>query len=148
MQVILCEDVSNLGKSGEVVDVRNGYGRNYLLPKGLAIIATKENIKQIEHQKRIILAQNEKLQKEAKELVNKLSSIELVLSRLGSGDKLFGSVGSRDIQQELEKKGVSIEKKKISLSEPLRQTGEHWVEIRFVQGIIGKVKVHIKLRTE
>lgn len=148
MQVILREDVSNLGKSGEVVEVRNGYGRNYLLPKGLAILATRENMKQIEHQKRVIAARNEKLREEAKQLVNKLSSVQLMLTRLGAGDKLFGSVGSRDIQQELEKQGISIERKRILLPEPLRQVGEYLVDVRFVHGIIGQVKVYIQLRTE
>src|SRR5439155_17836141 len=102
MRVILREDVSNLGKSGELVSVRDGYGRNYLLPQGLAVLATERNVKQIEHQKKVITTRNAKLAKDAQAVADKLGSLQVTITRqAGEGDKLFGSVTARDIDEAL-----------------------------------------------
>ena len=142
MQVILKEDVPNLGKSGEVVKVKPGFGRNYLIPQGLAVIATAGNIKQIEHQKKIIAAKNAKLAKDSQALADKLASIEVVIERqAGEEDKLFGSVTSRDIEEALAEKGVPIDHKKIVMPEPIKTIGYQTLDVKLGQGVTGKLKV-------
>jgi len=98
MQVILKEDMDNLGKSGEVVNVRTGYGRNYLLPRGLAVLATAGDISRVEHEKKVIAARTAKLAKEAQAEADRLSQVTVSIAHaVGEEDKLFGSVTSRDI---------------------------------------------------
>src|SRR5688500_15945063 len=98
MQVILKEDVPNLGKSGELVNVKPGFGRNYLIPQELAMVATAGNIKQIEHEKKVIAAKNAKLAKDSQAVADKLASLEVSIERqVGEESKLFGSVTTRDI---------------------------------------------------
>src|SRR4249919_66957 len=98
MKVILREDVTNLGKSGELVNVKPGFGRNYLIPQGLAMVATATNVAQIEHEKKIIAAKNAKLAKDAQGMADRLAALEVQIERaVGEGDKLFGSVTGRDI---------------------------------------------------
>src|SRR5262245_34958608 len=107
MQVILKEDIHNLGKAGEVVTVRPGYGRNFLIPQGKAAVATASNVAAIEHQKKIIAAKNAKLMKDAQSIADRLAQIEIQIERqVGEEDKLFGSVTSRDIAEALGAKGV------------------------------------------
>jgi large subunit ribosomal protein L9 len=142
MQVILKEDVPHLGKSGDLVEVRPGYGRNYLIPQGLAATATAGNIAQIEHQKRLIAAKNAKLLKESEEIAQKLTAIEVTISRqAGEEQKLFGSVTGRDIADALADKGVSIDHKKIVMGEPIKTIGSHSVDVKLGQGVTGKIKV-------
>jgi len=144
MRVILHEDVSSLGKSGEVVTVKEGFGRNYLLPQRLAVLATERNVKQIEHQKKVIAARNAKLQKDAKSVADKLAGLEVVIPRqAGEGDKLFGSVNTRDIEEGLKSLGVTVDRKKILLSEPIKALGDYHVEIKLGQAVTGKLKVRI-----
>src|SRR5262245_58792172 len=119
MQVILKEDVANLGKSGDLVNVRPGYGRNYLIPQGLAMVATAGNVARIEHEKKLIAAKNAKLAKDAQSMADRLTALEVQIERaVGEGDKLFGSVTSRDIETALKDKGVTLDHKKFVLPEP------------------------------
>src|SRR5262245_8005638 len=124
MQVILKEDVHNLGKSGELVTVKDGYGRNYLLPPGKAVHATKKNVAQLEHEKKMIAARNAKLQKDAQSIADRLAQIEVTIERQAGPDeraegdkeaapagKLFGSVSTRDVEQALAEKGVAIDRR-------------------------------------
>jgi large subunit ribosomal protein L9 len=142
MQVILKEDVHNLGKSGELVNVKPGYGRNYLIPMGLAIAATAGNLKQIEHEKKLIAAKNSKLLKDAQSMADRLAAIEVQIERqVGEEDRLFGSVTSRDIESALADKGVTVDHKKIVLSEPLKTIGYHTVDIKLGNNVHGKIKV-------
>ena len=144
MRVILREDVSNLGKSGELVSVRDGYGRNYLLPQGLAMLATERNVKEIEHNKKIIAARNAKLAKDAQSVADKLSSLEVVIKRQsGEGDKLFGSVTARDIEEAIKALGSTVDRRKIHLPEPIKALGDYVVEIKLGQAVSGKVKVRV-----
>jgi len=144
MRIVLREDVPNLGKSGEVVVVRDGYGRNYLLPQGLAVAATVRNVQQIEHQKKVIATRNAKMAKDAQSVADKLSTIEVVIARQsGESDKLFGSVNSRDIEDALKAKGVTVDRKKIHLAEPIKTLGDYSVEVKLGQGVHGVVKVHV-----
>src|SRR5947209_4296412 len=99
MQLILREDVHNLGKSGELVTVKDGYGRNFLLPQGKAVVASTKNMAQLEHERRLIALRDAKLLKDAQSIADKLASIEITIQRqAGEEDKLFGSVSTRDIE--------------------------------------------------
>src|SRR5262245_43677650 len=99
MQIILKEDVANLGKSGELVTVKPGFGRNYLIPQGKAVLATTKNVARLEHEKKQIAARNARLLKDARSLADKLGAIEVTIERqVGAEEKLFGSVTSRDVE--------------------------------------------------
>jgi large subunit ribosomal protein L9 len=142
MQVILKEDVHNLGKAGELVKVKPGFGRNYLIPQGKAVVATASNVKQIEHEKKLIAAKQVQLGKDAQAIADKLASVEVQIERqVGEEDKLFGSVTSRDIEAVLKDKGVTIDHRKVHMPEPIKTIGYHTVEIKLGSGITGKIKV-------
>jgi large subunit ribosomal protein L9 len=142
MQVILKEDVANLGKSGDLVKVKPGFGRNYLIPQGLAVMATASNVKQVEHQKKLIAARNAKLQKDSQAVADKLGAVEVSIERqVGEENKLFGSVTSRDIADALAEKGVTVDHRKIHLDEPIKTIGYQTVDIKLGQGVVGKIKV-------
>ena len=142
MQVILKEDVHNLGKAGELVKVKPGFGRNFLIPQGKAIVATAANVKQIEHEKKIIAAKQAQLSKDAQAMADRLGSVEVQIERqVGEEDKLFGSVTSRDIESALKDKGVTIDHKKVHMPEPIKTIGYHTVEIKLGTGVTGKIKV-------
>jgi large subunit ribosomal protein L9 len=142
MQVILKEDVPNLGKSGDLVKVKPGFGRNYLIPQGLAVMATASNVKQVEHQKKLIAARNAKLQKDSQAVADKLGAVEVSIERqVGEENKLFGSVTSRDIADALAEKGVTVDHRKIHLDEPIKTIGYQTVDIKLGQGVVGKIKV-------
>lgn len=142
MQIILREDVHNLGSSGEVVTVRPGYGRNFLIPQGKAAMATAGNVAQIEHEKKVIAAKNAKLLKDAQSVASKMGSLEITIERaVGEEDKLFGSVTSRDITEALAAKGVTIDHRKLHIAEPIRTIGVHSVDAKLGQGVTAQVKV-------
>ena len=142
MQVILKEDVHNLGKAGELVKVKPGFGRNYLIPQGKAVVATASNVKQIEHEKKLIAAKQAQLGKDAQAMADKLASVEVQIERqVGEEDKLFGSVTSRDIEAALKDKGVTIDHQKVHMPEPIKTIGYHTVEIKLGTGVTGKIKV-------
>jgi large subunit ribosomal protein L9 len=130
MQVILREEVANLGTIGDVVKVKPGYARNYLLPRGLAIEASSRNLKELEHQKRVVADKRLREQKSAAAVAEKLSMVTLAFSlRAGEDGKLFGSVTNQDIHRGLEERGFAIERRRILLDEPLKTLGEHKVAL-------------------
>ena len=144
MQLILKEDLDNLGKSGEVVNVRPGYGRNYLLPRGLAVLATAGDISRVEHEKKVIAARTAKLGKEAQAEADRLSQVTISIARaVGEEDKLFGSVTSRDIAEALQQQGVTIDSKKLLLEEPIRALGLTEVAVKLGRGVQAKIKVWV-----
>src|SRR5438876_4514937 len=107
MQLILREDVPNLGKSGELVTVKPGFGRNFLIPQGKAVLATTKNVARLEHEKKQISARNVRLQKDPQSVADRINQTEVTVERLvGSEDRIFGSVTTRDIEQALGDKGV------------------------------------------
>ena len=145
MKVILKEDVNNLGIIGTVVDVANGYGRNYLIPKDLAIEANPNNLRQFEHQKKIILTKAEKIKESAKSLSEKISAISVVLeAKAGEEDKLFGSITTMDIAEAISKQGIEIDKRKILLEEPIKRLGIYEVSVKVHQDVTAAVKVEVK----
>ena len=144
MQVILRDDLDNLGKSGEVVNVKPGYARNYLLPRGLAIKATASDVKRVEHEKRVIAARTAKLSKEAQAEADRLSAVSVSIARaVGEEDKLYGSVTSRDIAEALAEQGVKIDSKKIHLEEPIKTLGMNEVQIKLGRGVNATIKVWV-----
>ena len=149
MKIVLLQSVRGLGNPGDIVNVKSGYARNYLIPKDIAIYATTANIKQTENRiakaKEIELAQVEKLKLIAEKL-NKLSLKFLLKS--GEEDKLFGSVTTQMISSELEENGYNIEKKDIVITEPIKILGTHYVNIYLHKDIIAKVKIKVKALEE
>lgn len=144
MQVILCEDVSNLGRSGDVVQARPGYVRNYLVPRGLAVVASNRNLSQLEHSKRVIAKREEKLLRDASVIKSKLESLSINIARkVGQEDKLFGSVTNKDIAEVLAERGVPIDRKKIQLVEPIRSLGVHSVPVQLARDISAELKVWV-----
>jgi large subunit ribosomal protein L9 len=144
MQVILKEDLDNLGKSGDVVNVKPGYGRNYLLPRGLAVKATADDVSRVAHEKRVIAARTAKLSKETQAEADRLSQVTVSIARaVGEEDKLFGSVTSRDIAEALAEQKVVVDAKKIHLDEPLKALGMTEVAVKLGRGVTAKIKVWV-----
>lgn len=144
MEVILKEDIPNLGKIGEVVRVRDGFARNYLLPRGLVVVANKKNLKSFEHQKRVVTDQKQKVLRQAQSLSDQLASVSLVIPvRTGEEDRLFGSVTNIQIEKALQAKGFKIDRRKIDLDEPIRSLGEFEVPIRLTADLTVPLKVSV-----
>jgi len=149
MEVILREDVAHLGNIGDVVKVRDGYARNYLFPRGLAILADKRNIHELEHHQRVVEEKRKRVAKTAQEMADKLSKVHLEFSaRAGEGGKLFGSVTNMDVEKQLADKGYQIERRRIRLEEPIKTVGEHQVSITLSAGVPCQIKVTVVALTE
>lgn len=145
MEVILKEDVEKLGHRGDVVKVADGYGRNYLLPQRLAMEATPANKAVIEQMKASSVRKSAKEKEEAELLVTLIQAVELEFERkVGENDHIFGSVTSSDVAHALESKGFKVDRRKISLSEPLRQLGEFEVPVKLHREVTARVKVIVK----
>jgi large subunit ribosomal protein L9 len=145
MEVILKEDVNKLGHRGDVVKVADGYGRNYLLPGKLAIEANAANKAVIEQMKGSAIRKSAKEKTEAESLATQLSAVELVFERkVGEHEHLFGSVTSSDIAHQLEEKGFTVDRRKISLEEPLKTIGEYHVPVKLHREVTSHVKVTVK----
>jgi large subunit ribosomal protein L9 len=145
MEVILKEDVNKLGNRGDVIKVADGYGRNYLLPGKLAIEATPNNKAVIEQMKGSSIRKLAKEKIESEELSKKLEAVELVFERkVGENDHIFGSVTSSDIAHQLEEKGYTVDRRKISLEEPLKTLGEFHVPIKLHREVTTHLKVTVK----
>jgi len=144
MKVILREDVEKLGKAGDIVKVADGYGRNYLIPKRLAVQADVRNLRALEHDRRVIEARAKQSRKTAEELGTKLSSLFLTIpAKAGEEGRLFGAVTSRDIAQALESAGVPVDRKMVLLAEPIKQIGEYKVKVKAGTNIVPEVSVSV-----
>ena len=144
MKVILKEDIPKLGRMGDTVKVAAGYGRNYLIPQGKAVMATSRNLKALEHERRLIHGKAELVRKEAEGLASKIDGVTLTLSRKTvDEDKLYGSVSVSDIAQALEEAGVVIERKLIKLDEPIKTLGEFKVSIKVHADVNAEVTVQV-----
>jgi large subunit ribosomal protein L9 len=145
MKVILREDVDNLGKGGELVEVKPGYGRNYLIPRGLAVIANPRNIKDVEHQKAVASAKAAKRLASAQALAKRLSETPVALHRkVGEQDKLYGSVTAMDVAEALAARGLQIDRRSIDLPEPIKTLGDFEVGVKLHSEVVGKVKVKVE----
>lgn len=141
MQVILTQDVDNLGKAGELVSVKPGFGRNYLVPRGLAVSATVRNKNRLDHEKALIERRVAKERANATEIAAKLNVMTLQFERnVGEDEKLFGSVTSRDIQEQLKRAGVEIDHRWIQLDGSVKALGKYEVPVRLAAGVIANLK--------
>lgn len=145
VRLVLREDVQHLGTVGDLVRVRAGFARNYLLPRGMAALATAGSVKRIEEQKRVAIATAAKLKTSAQALATKISTITVEISRqAGEGDKLYGSVTNQDIADAIKAKGYDVDKKKIVLNDAIKALGEHTVSVKLGSGVDAQVKVVVK----
>lgn len=145
VRVILKRDVDKLGSAGELVRVRPGFARNYLLPRSLAVVATDSNVKHIEHERKLALAAAAKQKGLAEGIAAQVNGIVVEIeAQAGEGDRLFGSVTSRDVADALRKRGIELDRKNIELPDTIKSLGEYDVSARFGAGVIGKFKVKVK----
>ncbi|HHZ01967.1 MAG TPA: 50S ribosomal protein L9 [Tissierellia bacterium] len=143
MKVILLEDIKNVGKKGDVINAKDGYARNFLFPKNLAIEATKENLKKLEYEKKLKEEKEKEIFEEAKVLEQKLMEKVIVIkTRAGEKGKLFGTITTKEIAENLEEEhNISIDKKKFELDSPIKSLGEHYVKIKLHPKVVAKLKV-------
>ncbi len=142
MKVILQENIETLGQIGDIVKVAPGYARNYLLPKGFAILATEKNAKALEHAKRQLAYKKDKALATAKAQADKISACVVSLShQAGEEGKLFGAVTNIEIAAFLQEQGLTVDRKKIALTEPIKQVGEYEVAIKIHPEVSANVKV-------
>jgi large subunit ribosomal protein L9 len=145
MEVILREDVPNLGSVGDIVKVKPGFARNYLLPRGLAAVADKRNLHVLEHQKRVVADKRQRDRKQAETLAQKLTSLRLTIkARAGEEGKLFGSVTNIDIERSLVAAGFEVERRRIRLDDPIKSIGEHTVPVHLSVGVTTHVTVVVE----
>ena len=144
MDVILTENVKNLGTIGEVVKVKPGYGRNFLVPQGLAVEASEAKLKEVEHHKRQLNRKAEKLSQEAADVKARIEAVECTFVHKASEEgKLFGSVTSMEIAENLASQGIEIDRRKILLEQPIKELGEHAIDIKLNAGVNAIVKINV-----
>ena len=144
MEVILREHVDNLGRRGDIVKVAEGYARNYLLPRKLALAVTESNKRQIERERKVAEAREAEERGQAEALAGRIAEVEIEIARrVGENETLYGSVTSADIAHALESKGFEIEKRKIHLPEPLKALGETTVPVKIHRDVTAQVKVKV-----
>ncbi len=144
MEVVLKEDIENLGHMGDVVKVKDGYARNYLLPRGLVVLANKKNLKALEHEQRMIAQRRERLTKEAQGISAKLAGVSLEFTaKAGEEGRLFGSVTTMDIEKALKDQGFDVERRRIVLDAPIKNVGDYEVPIRLRPEVMPSIKVKV-----
>jgi large subunit ribosomal protein L9 len=144
VKVILTQDVHNLGKAGDLVTVKPGYGRNYLIPRTMAVLAGTAGARQIEHQKMVIAQAQEKSRREAKSLSDRVENASCTIRvEVGEQEKLYGSVTARDIEHALAEEGFKIDRKQIVLDEPIRALGVYTVNVKLHRDVVAKLKVWV-----
>jgi large subunit ribosomal protein L9 len=145
MEIILLQDVARLGRAGEVRKVAPGYARNHLIPNGLAVLATKGALKELEQRRSAEARREKQMEGEARELAEKLDGVMLTISaKTGEKDRLYGSVTSGDIAQALEEvTGVAVDRHKIELEAPIRELGIHTIPIRLVPDVVPTIRVDV-----
>lgn len=144
MEVILLHDVENLGSAGEIVSVKPGFARNFLIPRGLGLRASKRNLAVSDERKRVSAARENRAAKQAQELAKKLSSIELTIEvQVGEEERLFGSVSSLDIHKALEEKKIMIERSAIQLEEPIKALGIYHIPVKINRDLVPEIKLYV-----
>ena len=150
VEVVLKENLEHLGSIGDVVRVRRGYARNYLLPRGLAVVASRSNMRQIEHEKAVQAHRIAKLRDQQEAIVSKLEKVTVMVAKeAGADGRLFGSVTSSDVLEGLKAKGVEIEidkKKLIMPDQPIKEVGSYEVGVKLPYGLTATIKVEVKTR--
>jgi large subunit ribosomal protein L9 len=144
MQIVLLEDVPTLGKAGDTVKVSDGYGRNYLIPRKKAILATDKNIKNLEHQKRQIQQQMGNRKKDAESMAEQIEKLSCTFAKtVGESGKLFGSVTSMEIENYLKENGIDVDRKKILMEEPIKNLGMFTIPIKIHPEVTANLKVWV-----
>ncbi len=144
MKIILKEDVKSIGSMGQTVDVSDGFARNYLVPRGLAVEANVKNIKSLEHEKKVIQEKAKKVKNSVQDLADRLANMTVVIkTKAGEEGKLFGSVTTMDIAEQLKNQGIEIDKKKISLDEPIKRLGTYAVNLKLHSEITAQVNIQV-----
>ena len=145
MKVILSADVKGLGKKGELVNASDGYARNFLFPKKLAVEATDTNMKKVESEKKAVLAKEQAMLEEAKALAEKIEKLTVeIKTKAGEGGRLFGSVTSKEVSEKVEEiSGIKIDKRKIDMSEPIKALGVKNVDVKLHPKVTAKLKVQV-----
>ena len=145
MNVILTQDIEKLGEAGDVVSVKPGYGRNYLLPRGMAMLATDGRVKELEHKRRVV---DDRVRKEVADhslVAKQLEGLALEFEvQVGEEGKLFGSVTAQNLADLLAEKGLEVDRRKIVLQEPIKSVGEHAIAIRLRRDVVAEFKVTVK----
>ena len=144
MQVILTQDVNNLGKAGELVSVKPGFGRNYLIPNGMAVSASVQNQQRLEHDKAVIARKVAKERAGAQSIADRLNGMTLQFERqVGEGEKMFGSVGARDIAEQLKRANVEIDHRWVQLDQPVKAVGKYEVPVKLAAGVTATLKFFV-----
>jgi large subunit ribosomal protein L9 len=145
VKLILTDSVTGLGEAGDLVDVKVGFARNYLLPKQKAILATESKVRELDHHKRVVMEKVSKEMKTLEAVRDRLQSTALeVAARVGDEGRLFGSVTAAQIAELLAEKGIEVERRKIVLNEPIKEAGEHRVSIRLHRDLIAEVALTVR----
>ena len=148
MEVILREHVEHLGRRGDVVRVAEGYARNFLLPRKLALAVTDNNKRQIDREKKIAEARDMEEKEQAEAIAQRLAQLDIEIPRrVGENDTLYGSVTSQDVAQALKDKGFDIDKRKIALTEPLKALGESSVPVKIHRDVTAQIRVKVVAQT-
>lgn len=144
LQVVLQHDVDKVGASGELVKVRPGFARNFLIPRGLAVPATTAAVNRINHEKAVALAKADKNKKEAQALAEKINGLKLTMARsVGEDDRLFGSVTAKEIENAAKAAGVTVDRKKMHLAEPLKALGSYEIPVKLMTDVTATLKVDV-----
>ena len=144
MQVILKEDIDKLGHMGDIVEVKRGYARNFLIPKDFAVEATARSVKQLEHHKKAIADKIKKVKKLSETVADKLNQAKITLHHAaGEEEKLFGSVTTMEIAEALKEQGIEIDRRKIVMEEPIKRLGEYQVAVKLPGGVSATVSVSV-----
>jgi large subunit ribosomal protein L9 len=144
MKVILIEDVEKLGVQGQIVDVKPGFARNYLIPKGLAWLYNNSNLKKLEHQKKLWEVKNIKEKEKAQSLKEKIESMEIKIpAKVGEENLLYGSITTSQIAKALEDKGILIDKRKIMMDEPIKRAGYHDIKLKLHRDVEATLKIEV-----
>ena len=145
MKLLLKEDVDGLGFCGDEVEVKDGYGRNFLIPKGKALLATPNNLKAFNHQKRIVQAKVKKVTSIARSIADEISKATLqTKKKMGEGGKMFGSVTAQEISDLLKAKGIEVDRRKIQIQEPIKKAGEFTVPVKLHPEVTGQIKLIVQ----
>ena len=145
MKLLLKEDVDGLGFCGEEVEVKDGYGRNFLVPKGKALLATPNNLKAFNHQKRIVQAKVKKVTGIAQEVADKISAATIqIKKKMGDGGKMFGAVTAQEISDLLKAKGIDIDRRKIQIQEPIKKAGEYSIPVKLHPEVTAAIKLTVE----
>ncbi len=144
IQVVLQQDVDKVGKSGDLVRVRPGFARNYLLPRQFAVPASTAAVRRIEHEKTVALSKADKAKKESRDVADKLNVLPIkIAQKAGDDGRLFGSVTAKDIEAAVKAQGVTVDRKRIQLAEPIKSTGSYEIVVKLVADVTATLKVEV-----